>query len=1359
MAKKPSLVSQELLDAAKAPKARKGDRKPTDSVQHHIDATDVLGSLKLHKPKKAYGGAVPDRIPIDKEDPEAYFRRLITWSFAVAPLFGRSAKADGGEVEGIEKAGGGRTITAAFDLLKKLAKERPDALTRAKEQGFDTKRIYFHGTDKDIPNFEPIGPGGKLGVYIARDPEIAEVYARKNEDRYGTSGANIMPLFAKKDVVTPAGFAGSGYYNVPRPSDVRSVFADFSPEHIESPDLLKSNGGEVRRHGYATDGYVSDIEAAIRAAEEVNKRQEASHEKGVSGAVEFAPVGVTEPLSGTRLPLGSLPKETAQVVEPALQAASEIAPYFTPAAPIAAARDVAVGLREGDPTNVALSALGLPGKAAKAAAIGASAFMPSEAEASPIDKALGIARRLTGTGHYSPAAEAAAALKQEKGPASQMIGGLKNLPGVKPEELKWSGIESAFQPSENVTRQQIMDYLHENLPQIKERTYGGSPAVNYEPKALLERPKGFENTDDVYEVGPQGKPPHLIAVNGDNFDVWGPSGYHNSFDSFNDAVEYANQSIHGVEPPLYGEYTTPGGKNYREVVMALPKYQGETKTQFRVTGALPDSFNSREEAESYIQQMQQMGEKNPGVAKKLAQFPMDIVEESKAVSEPYKSSHWLGIPNPLGHLRMSDRTGSEGEKILHLEELQSDWGQAGRKRGFNLSREEKQELKDLKYVNNPTPEQEARIAELSPLTEYDTVPRAPYITNTQSWTDLGLKRALREAAEGGYDKMIWTPGAEQAARYDLSKHIDELHWNAGNLVAYDPNGRKVIQRTGMSKEELPDLIGKEAAERLLAQEADKGGWRYLDSEGLKVGGEGMQSFYDKIVPTQLSKLIKKLDPKAKIEMGSHNLKGKEGEDINAHALHITPELRKRILEGLPAYAEGGAVGDQESPGFVDRALNLVSQFNPVGTAEAGPLSTIARAAKAGAKLPPVPLEQAMERVVSPFSQDPDKVRQAIELARDLRIQQEVSGPKSDYYLVGQSRAPKDVTTKIEPIPNLPLKTTNPMTWEDFYNTAKDATFINLGGDRSNFGRLTHINDQELAWPIDLHAGAKYMLEPSPGAVWANAPGPATGFKKAVSQAAKEGDVYGIYTPMGPTAVDSSHNMFDALMAQIPNQKISKEAAEDFDEAIKSGSHWGKPEEKKKAAELLENWPGISNPKAASEFARQLPGGHRRAIVQYMDSKPWRDKGFPMVGETRVAITDPELRGAPKSMMGHRVVKFNPQNITPETSFEHSTYPVATGGEYVGDVPLALRHYVMPEALENIVTQPAKDKSIIHPFSIDPRGRSSARKFFEEQKMLQGINQRFLDSVMQEQERRQKYGLKKGGSVISDALDVVSSLPK
>jgi hypothetical protein len=113
-----------------------------------------------------------------------------------------------------------------------------------------------------------------------------------------------------------------------------------------------------------------------------------SHERGMSGAVEFAPVGITEPFTGARLPLGSLPKETAQFVEPALQTASEIGPYFTPAAPIAAARDVAAGLKHGDPAEVGLAALGLPGRVAKAATIAASAFMPEEAEAGVIDRAL-----------------------------------------------------------------------------------------------------------------------------------------------------------------------------------------------------------------------------------------------------------------------------------------------------------------------------------------------------------------------------------------------------------------------------------------------------------------------------------------------------------------------------------------------------------------------------------------------------------------------------------------------------------------------------------------------------------------------------------------------------------------------------------------------------------------------------------------------------------------------------------------------------------------------------------------------------------------------------------------------------------
>src|SRR5262249_32088852 len=47
----------------------------------------------------------------------------------------------------------------------------------------------------------------------------------------------------------------------------------------------------------------------------------------------------------------------------------------------------------------------------------------------------------------------------------------------------------------------------------------------------------------------------------------------------------------------------------------------------------------------------------------------------------YRSSHW-DEPNVLAHIRFDDRTGPNGERILHVAEVQSDWHQAGRKRGY-----------------------------------------------------------------------------------------------------------------------------------------------------------------------------------------------------------------------------------------------------------------------------------------------------------------------------------------------------------------------------------------------------------------------------------------------------------------------------------------------------------------------------------------------------------------------------------------------------------------------------------------------------------------------------------------------------
>ena len=75
-----------------------------------------------------------------------------------------------------------------------------------------------------------------------------------------------------------------------------------------------------------------------------------------------------------------------------------------------------------------------------------------------------------------------------------------------------------------------------------------------------------------------------------------------------------------------------------------------------------------------------------------------------------KSSHW-DEPNVLAHARVNDREIPGVGKSLHIEEIQSDWHQAGRKQGYKVSAEQeakwKKELEDIqaeraKLVDDPS---------------------------------------------------------------------------------------------------------------------------------------------------------------------------------------------------------------------------------------------------------------------------------------------------------------------------------------------------------------------------------------------------------------------------------------------------------------------------------------------------------------------------------------------------------------------------------------------------------------------------------------------------------------------------------
>lgn len=145
-----------------------------------------------------------------------------------------------------------------------LAMDFASRMQRAKEMGFDTDTVYYHGTTQhgmegiskegfDVDTYS--GKGGYLlgkGVYLTPSKQYAARYGSRFHNytkdtlpevgkMVGKDKKLVIPTFVKKGAIAGDAFDGKEIL-VADPSNIRSINAAFDPAKKESANLLASKG-------------------------------------------------------------------------------------------------------------------------------------------------------------------------------------------------------------------------------------------------------------------------------------------------------------------------------------------------------------------------------------------------------------------------------------------------------------------------------------------------------------------------------------------------------------------------------------------------------------------------------------------------------------------------------------------------------------------------------------------------------------------------------------------------------------------------------------------------------------------------------------------------------------------------------------------------------------------------------------------------------------------------------------------------------------------------------------------------------------------------------------------------------------
>lgn len=487
---------------------------------------------------------------------------------------------------------------------------------------------------------------------------------------------------------------------------------------------------------------------------------------------------------------------------------------------------------------------------------------------------------------------------QGKGTPQQLMAHLQKTRGAV-DQAEWIGLDDFLKDKSSVTKQEVADYVAANRVDLREVTLG-SVEKNWAGEDFVDRSTKFE------------------------------------------------------------QYQTPGGENYRELLLTIKEKPLKESSTFLIKENPEESDHAGSPVFDVI-------DKRSGFVRYTGDSDgaqQWIRNSDRTAGTPAFHSNHFDEPNILAHIRFNERESTTAQdptpaRTMFLEEIQSDWHQKGRKRGYKkqdglfsgffvLNADgEIGRFEDFSKAQDFAVDYRNRTGDINVRVESSdqgAVPDAPF-KQTQSWAMLAFKRALKFAVDNGFKRIAWTNGDMQNARYDLSKQLDmvvaQRYFGSDHTIITGYKNNNAVVQERVENKSLADFVGKDLAEKIEKQPDEKE-VKYTGSD-LQVGGKGMRKFYDEMLVSEVNKFVKKWGGKvgeAQIQSAKHNpnklpfitelgpdrFRLRDGADVShyetrekaeealreliknsgivntVHSLDITPAIQKAAEQGLPLFS-------------------------------------------------------------------------------------------------------------------------------------------------------------------------------------------------------------------------------------------------------------------------------------------------------------------------------------------------------------------------------------------------------------------------------------------------------------------------